>query len=100
MQRVKSGELKPQNPLHQHHMPLQKHSRPYDEAQLKVVHNFQCKCHGGNSHTKLKHDTLHARSNGAPLIDGWDYTGQTYAREDEKDPCTGICKGHIIQDMI
>ena len=40
MQRVKSGVWKPQNPLHQHHMPLQKHSKPCYEAQLKVVPNF------------------------------------------------------------
>ena len=39
MHEVNSGEQKPQNPLHRHDMPLQKHSKPSDEAQLKVVHN-------------------------------------------------------------
>ena len=38
MHEVNNGEQKPQNPLHQPDRPLQKHSKPADEAQLKVVH--------------------------------------------------------------
>ena len=30
----------------------------------------------------------------------WDYTSQTYTKEDEKVPCTGICKGHIIPGIL